>query len=101
MVRWLRLVFGPRRPDQPWNDAVHGDAVFGKVMRQSTGEADYSGLRRHYMCTIFRSRMRAQAADVNDRSSTGFAQGRKTGLYAVERTVEGNVEDFPPLGIVH
>ena len=70
VMRRLRFVLGPWRADQPGNHAVHGDAVIGKIVGQRPRQADDARLRRHHMRAILRTRMRAEAADIDDRSRT-------------------------------
>src|SRR3954447_12573691 len=97
----FRLVFRSRRADQPGNDAIHGDAIGGEVVGERAGEADDSRLRRHHMGTIFRPRMRAQPADIDDGPCPGFTERRKTRLHAMKCAIEGDIEDLAPRGVVH
>ena len=53
------------------------------------------------MRAIFRAGMRAEAADVDDRASAGFAQSRQAGLHAMEGAVERHVHHLSPLGVTH
>src|SRR5882762_9095363 len=101
MMRGFRFVFRTRRTDQPGNDAVHGDAVRGQVIRKRAGEPDNPSLRRHHMGTVLRAGMRAQPSDIDDGPRPAFPQSWKTGLRAVKRAIEGDVEDFAPFGVVH
>src|SRR5260370_33433690 len=66
MMRGFGLVLRARRADQPWNDAVYGDAVGGEVVGERPGKADDPGLRGHDMGAVLCAGMRAQAADVDD-----------------------------------
>src|SRR4051794_23914711 len=45
--------------------------------------------------------MRAQAADVDDRSSAAFLQCREASLGAVERAIKSDVDNSAPVGILH
>src|SRR5258708_18808916 len=52
VMRGFRLVFRARRADQPGNDAVHGDALGGQVIRQPAGEAADCRLPGHDMGAV-------------------------------------------------
>ena len=53
------------------------------------------------MRAIFRTRMRAEAANIDDGSCARLAQRRQAGFYTEERAVERNVENFAPRRIAH
>src|SRR5471030_1378090 len=75
------------------DERVDGDLVRGKLARERAGEAGDPRLRRDHMRAIGRAQRAAQAADVDDGASVTRLDRLKTGLHAMERTVEDDAGD--------